>query len=128
MNSNILKAKKKFIKHLQKKKSFKDAIKIKQIYIRGYWNWNIHNDTCAICRNYIFESSISSKNNQSNSVIGHCNHAFHYECISSWLHTKNNCPLCNRKWQYKKKNNKLNVDDIVYSSTSNTSEESMTND
>jgi len=85
-------------------KPFKDIIQINRVHVRGYWNWNTHNSTCAICRNYIFESSLNSADNvnESCAVVGACNHAFHYECISNWLKTRNVCPLCNNKWSYMK--------------------------
>lgn len=130
MNSQILKAKKNHKRLLDRKNNlhvktkisniqnvkvipkidkleplYTNNISIKKIHIRGYWNWNIHNDICAICRNYIFEPSINSNNQESNSVVGSCNHAYHYECISKWIIKNKNCPLCNRKWAYKKKCN-----------------------
>ena len=85
MNSQILKAKKNHKRLLDRKNNlhvktkisniqnvkvipkidkleplYTNNISIKKIHIRGYWNWNIHNDICAICRNYIFEPSINS--------------------------------------------------------------------
>lgn len=82
--------------------SFSDNLKINQCHIRGYWNWNVHNSTCAICRNYIFEPSINSSSNESCAVVGQCSHAYHYDCISNWIKTRHNCPLCNAKWAYVK--------------------------
>ena len=108
-------------------------VKIKNIHIRGYWRWDIHNDICAICRNYIFEPSINSSCQECSAVVGTCGHAYHYECISGWLRTKRNCPLCNSKWAFKNSNkivkNISNIIDesIVYTNTSNI-EESMSDD
>lgn len=82
--------------------NFSDNVQVLNINIRGYWNWTIHNNTCAICRNYIFEKSSDNKNAQCYAVVGECNHAYHHSCISNWLCTKNVCPLCNIRWKYKK--------------------------
>ena len=139
MISSILRANKRFIKQINQNVSnsnsnFNNLIKINKIYIRGYWSWNIHNDICAICRNYIFEPSINSSCQDCNAVVGTCGHAYHYECISSWVRTKKNCPLCNCKWAFKNTNKitKDTYNDIINNSnespnTSNTGE-SMSND
>jgi RING-box protein 1 len=86
--------------------NFDKEVKIKRLELCCNWNWNIHNDTCPICRNDIHEPSISNDqtNGKSNSkaVIGVCGHSFHYDCISNWLKTRNVCPLCNSKWEYVK--------------------------
>lgn len=102
---------------------FNDNRILNKVYIRGYWNWNIHNETCAICRNNIFESPNGS-NKIPNSVIGTCNHAFHYDCISSWIKNNSNCPLCNKRWVFKNKT----IVSVQDSSLCNFSEETMTND
>jgi RING-box protein 1 len=123
MNSQFLVAKNRFVKRINKNTQFNDLVKIKNIHIRGYWRWDIHNDVCAICRNYIFEPSINSSCQECSAVVGTCGHAYHYECISSWLRTKKNCPLCNSKWSFKNTND----EPIVYTNTSNI-EESMSDD
>jgi len=89
--------------------TFDDLVTINNVHIRGLWNWNIHNTTCAICRNHIFESSINSNVNESYAVVGVCNHAFHQECISNWLKTRYVCPLCNEKWCFMKTNTNTNT-------------------
>tara|TARA_Y100000991_G_C21733434_1_gene247305 strand:- start:88 stop:528 length:441 start_codon:yes stop_codon:yes gene_type:complete len=146
MNSQILLAKNRFIKRINKDRfvkrinknntNFNDLVKIKKVHIRGYWRWNIHNNICAICRNYIFEPSINSSCQECNTVVGQCGHAYHYDCILSWLSTSifEKCPLCNCKWTFKKSNKIVkNTNDniinepIVYTDTSNI-EESMSND
>ena len=82
---------------------FSENIEVLNINLRGYWNWTIHNNSCAICRNYIFEPSDNSCDG-SHAVVGVCNHAYHFNCIENWLKTRNVCPLCNVKWKYKKNN------------------------
>jgi hypothetical protein len=29
-----------------------------------------------------------------------CSHYFHLMCINTWLHNKNTCPICRRKWEF----------------------------
>ena len=29
-----------------------------------------------------------------------CTHYFHLMCITTWLHNKNTCPVCRRKWEF----------------------------
>ena len=33
-------------------------------------------------------------------VWGVCGHAFHLQCISQWLQTKNTCCICRRDWEF----------------------------
>ena len=130
MNSQFLVAKNRFVKRINKNTQFNDLVKVKNIHIRGYWRWDIHNDVCAICRNYIFEPSINSSCQDCSAVVGTCGHAYHYECISGWLRTKRNCPLCNCKWTFKNSNKIIkntNDEPIVYTNTSNI-EETMSDD
>ena len=69
------------------------------------WAWDTINDCCPICRNSVNEDSITNENDpdiNSVVVVGMCGHAFHYDCISRWLKTSKNCPLCNSIWEYQK--------------------------
>jgi hypothetical protein len=42
------------------------------------------------------------------SVLGVCGHGYHLHCISTWLKTKQMCPLDNNRWEYKKHNTDCN--------------------
>lgn len=73
------------------------------------WSWSICTDTCAICRNSLHEPSIEYQANPGSSSEdglsiswGACGHVFHLDCISKWLRTRSNCPLCNKEWEFAK--------------------------
>ena len=73
------------------------SLEIKKIHLDISWNLDLYNQECAICRNSIIDDNEES-------VVGVCGHAFHYNCISKWLKgNKKVCPLCNCKWIYKSK-------------------------
>jgi len=71
-------------------------IEIKEINLYNEWSWNIHNDSCPICKINIEDSTTN------NICIGKCNHAYHKECISQWIVRRRTCPLCNCNWVEKK--------------------------
>ena len=39
-------------------------------------------------------------NNHGTWCISQCSHYFHLMCITTWLHNKNTCPICRRKWEF----------------------------
>jgi len=74
------------------------------------WSWAICTDTCAICRNNLYEPSIDYSANPTGDpdhpglsiAWGACGHVFHLDCIQRWLKTRSACPLCNKEWEYAK--------------------------
>jgi hypothetical protein len=62
------------------------------------------NKDCTICRANLNNNSLfaQEKGIESYIVFGICKHAFHYECIESWIKTTKKCPICFKAWEYKK--------------------------
>ena len=60
---------------------------------------------CPICLENITDKCNKCNNHNDKtcySVIGVCNHMFHYCCIPT---TSNVCSLCNKKWELKRRPN-----------------------
>ena len=75
------------------------------------------NNECTICRYSLNSNSLYYQDKGINSyiVIGDCGHAYHQECIKPWVNKNPSCPICFKKWNYKKntnisKNNKINIE------------------
>lgn len=60
------------------------------------------NSLCVICQNKLgAESTIVSSYA--------CSHAYHLECIQTWLEQNNNCPLCSQTWKFQTDNDGIRV-------------------
>lgn len=88
--------------HKQEKKP---RFTIKKWNAVAVWSWAIEADNCAICRNNLNEPSIEHQaateavNDDGLRITwGACSHVYHLDCISKWLKTRSNCPLCNKEW------------------------------
>ena len=91
------------------KKGKKPRFTIKKWSAVAMWSWDLLVDTCAICRNSLYEPSIEyqanpgAANNDGIQIAwGCCGHVFHLDCIARWLRTRSVCPLCNQEWEYSK--------------------------
>ena len=82
------------------------SIKINTAHIVTHSQLDIHNDSCPICRCSLMEKCLDCGNTDGSceciSVLGVCGHGYHLHCISTWLKTKQICPLDNNRWEYKK--------------------------
>jgi len=58
-------------------------------------------DTCSIC----YESNINYTTD--------CNHDFCNQCITSWLLSNNNCPLCRKEFYDIAEEPIRNIDDMI---------------
>jgi hypothetical protein len=87
-------------------------ININHITINAYSSLDVLNDNCAICREHLYNKCIKCQdfdNIKCYSVIGICNHGYHYCCIDSWLKSNSysiKCPICNEDWKLKERKNK----------------------
>lgn len=68
---------------------------------------NIPSDIISMLLSYYYEfnsedftqNELNSLDINCYSVIGKCNHKFHYHCIMLWLKGRTACPLDSREWQ-----------------------------
>lgn len=89
----------------------KKRFEIKKWTAVAFWSWDQTNESCAICRNHLMEPCIECQGKNDNAdvtqrphcprAVGRCNHSFHLHCISTWIGTRNSCPLDNAEWSLK---------------------------
>ena len=68
------------------------------------WTWgdDVDGDVCGICQ-MPFEGcppGVMYPGDGAPVVWGTCGHAFHLQCVSQWLSSKNTCPICRREWEF----------------------------
>lgn len=80
---------------------------ISNLKIMTSWRHNLPlNNDCTICRCSLNENSIDYQNKGITSfiVVGNCDHAFHKECLDSWIKNNMRCPICGVSWTFKNNN------------------------
>lgn len=111
-----------------------NKIKINHITYIGKSTLNLSSDECAICKENLCDKCIKCMNNidcndnMCVSVVGICNHAFHYCCITKYISgvslAAQKCPICYQKWELKKRKDikANNINDIKINNISNIKE------
>jgi anaphase-promoting complex subunit 11 len=94
-------------------------VRIQRYHSVAHWTWgsNTKDDVCSICQN-AFEGvcpGVKYPGEDCPVVWGKCLHAFHLQCINTWLtsalpnatnssSTKNSCPICRQEWEFSSSN------------------------
>ncbi|KAG7349824.1 anaphase-promoting complex subunit 11 RING-H2 finger-domain containing protein [Nitzschia inconspicua] len=97
--------------------SFNVAVKSRprlRVRIRRYhgvakWTWNVgrgdeeEEEVCGICQS-AFEGTppgVKYPGDEAPVVFGVCGHAFHLQCVATWLNSsRQTCPICRADWEY----------------------------
>lgn len=87
----------------------KAKVELKKWNAVAVWSWAMSHDNCAVCRNSLHEPSIEYQANPDTVAQdglkvawGQCGHVYHLDCVSRWLKTRSNCPLCCKEWEFTK--------------------------
>ena len=93
----------------EQKMNKKARVRVMRWQAVALWSWDMVNDTCAICRNKLYELCIecqadmySANAKECTRAWGSCNHTYHFHCVSRWLKTRSTCPMDNNEWEYDK--------------------------
>ena len=80
-------------------------VRIKRFHGVARWTWNAGSDdeVCGICQS-AFEGvapGIKYPGDECPVVFGKCGHAFHLQCVATWLNSsRQTCPICRAEWEY----------------------------
>ena len=80
------------------------TLKIKKYHAVARWTWGCAaDDVCGICQSP-FEGTapgIKFPGDDCPVVWGRCKHAYHLQCVSTWLGSgKSTCPICRAEWEF----------------------------
>mmetsp|Transcript_4854 Transcript_4854/g.7064 ORF Transcript_4854/g.7064 Transcript_4854/m.7064 type:complete len:131 (-) Transcript_4854:92-484(-) len=78
-------------------------VKIKRWHGVARWSWNAGDEVCGICQSSFEGCSpgIKYPGDDCPCVWGKCGHAFHLQCVSTWLSSRSTCPFCRAEWEFK---------------------------
>jgi len=83
----------------------KPVCEIVQLNLVGTWEYDVETDICKLCKNPLTFSSPDNeevdKVSKYNISLGNCDHAFHNNCIETWLKSSKSCPTCFTDFSYK---------------------------
>ena len=74
-------------------------VRIKRFHAVARWTWNAGSDdeVCGICQS-AFEGvapGVKFPGDECPVVFGKCGHAFHLQCVATWLNSsRQTCPIC----------------------------------
>lgn len=80
-------------------------VRIRRLHGVAHWSWNANDDVCGICQS-AFEGTapgVKYPGEDCPVVWGKCAHAFHLQCVSTWLaqaSSRNSCPICRQAWEF----------------------------
>mmetsp|Transcript_502 Transcript_502/g.856 ORF Transcript_502/g.856 Transcript_502/m.856 type:complete len:148 (-) Transcript_502:3713-4156(-) len=78
-------------------------VKIKRFHGVARWTWNAGDEeVCGICQE-AFEGvapGVKYPGDECPVVWGKCSHAYHLQCVSTWLSTRSTCPICRAEWEF----------------------------
>lgn len=78
-------------------------VRLKRFHAVASWTWNANDDVCGICQS-AFEGTapnVKYPGDECPVVWGKCGHAFHLQCVSTWLNSnRNTCPICRSEWEF----------------------------
>lgn len=78
-------------------------VRLKRFHAVAKWTWNANDDVCGICQS-AFEGvapGVKYPGDECPVCWGQCGHAFHLQCVSTWLNSnRNTCPICRSEWEF----------------------------
>lgn len=87
----------------QEEKPSRLRVRLKRFHAVAKWTWNANDDVCGICQS-AFEGvapGVKFPGDECPVVWGKCGHAFHLQCVSTWLNgSRNTCPICRSEWEF----------------------------
>jgi anaphase-promoting complex subunit 11 len=84
-------------------------VRIRRYHGVAKWTWNVgrgdedEEEVCGICQS-AFEGTppgVKYPGDEAPVVFGVCGHAFHLQCVATWLNSsRQTCPICRADWEY----------------------------
>jgi anaphase-promoting complex subunit 11 len=85
-------------------------VRIRRYHAVAKWTWNVgrggeeeEEELCGICQS-AFEGTppgVKFPGDEAPVVFGVCGHAFHLQCVATWLNSsRQTCPICRADWEY----------------------------
>jgi anaphase-promoting complex subunit 11 len=85
-------------------------VRIRRYHAVAKWTWNVgrggeeeEEELCGICQS-AFEGTppgVKYPGDEAPVVFGVCGHAFHLQCVATWLNSsRQTCPICRADWEY----------------------------